>query len=316
MLAPDQALPVADDHLSVSDRWVLFARRRSASFLLADLENLKQSIERAAEQGDLPGPAQTLVMGPADAPSDDNWTPLSERVGASGNDEIPAAPEAEVTDLFFPKPFNDEQIEIIRRLKRSDGVVVQGPPGTGKTHTISNIICHAMATGHRVLVVSHGEPALAVLRDQLPDGVRDLAISITATEREGFKHLESAVRVLQSVVESIRPNEQSRLIRDLESSIVGLRERLAAADREIEQFAVSQLLPAFGCQRPAELAQKVVKAQERLGWFEDRPDGLSIDCVPMDDSTGWQSWGGIQRGRSRNSALAAWAYCGSALRPA
>jgi superfamily II DNA or RNA helicase len=57
--------------------------------------------------------------------------------------------------------------------------VVQGPPGTGKTHTIANIICRLLATGRRVLVVSHGETALRVIRDQLPDGVRDLTISIT-----------------------------------------------------------------------------------------------------------------------------------------
>ena len=100
-----------------------------------------------------------------------------------------------------------------------------------------------MATGRRVLVVSHGEPALAVLRNQLPEGVRDLAISITATEREGFKQLETAVRLLQSVVESIKPSEQSRLIRDLEASVVGLRTRLEEVDKEIERFALLQLAP-------------------------------------------------------------------------
>jgi hypothetical protein len=48
------------------------------------------------------------------------------------------------------RPFNNEQIEIVQRLDRSDGIVVQGPPGTGKTHAISNIIGHYMATGRRV----------------------------------------------------------------------------------------------------------------------------------------------------------------------
>ena len=57
----------AGEHLTVSDRWVLFARRRSDSFILADLENLKKSVEKAAEEGSLPGPAQTLVMGPSAA---------------------------------------------------------------------------------------------------------------------------------------------------------------------------------------------------------------------------------------------------------
>ena len=45
-------------------------------------------------------------------------------------------------DLYFPKEFNEAQVAIIRRLEKSEGVVVQGPPGTGKTHTIANVICH------------------------------------------------------------------------------------------------------------------------------------------------------------------------------
>ena len=183
-LAPDQSLPAADEKLSVSDRWVLFARRRSDSFLLTDVANLRQSVERVAERNELPGPARMLVMGPAEAPTQDVWKRLSHRVGETAGEAEPAL-SAEMGNLFFPKPFNDEQIEIVRRLEAADGIVVQGPPGTGKTHTISDIICHYMATGRRVLVASHGEPALAVLPDQLPEGVRDLAISITATEREG-----------------------------------------------------------------------------------------------------------------------------------
>ncbi|TXM64396.1 AAA domain-containing protein [Methylobacterium sp. WL120] len=282
-LAPHEPVPGAGENLTVSDRWVVFARNRSDSFLLADIENLKRSVKRAAEEHDLPGPARTLVMGPADKPSDDLWRPLSDRVGGTVDQAPESVGAAEVGDLFFPKPFNDEQMEIVRRLEATDGIVVQGPPGTGKTHTISNIICHYMATGRRVLVVSHGEPALAVLRDQLPDGVRDLAISITATEREGFRQLEAAVRLLQSVVESIKPSEQSRLIRDLEASVVGLRGRLNEVDAEIERFALRQLSPAFGDERPAELARRVTLSAVRHDWFEDRPGDASLDAMPRDE---------------------------------
>lgn len=200
-------------------------------------------------------------------------------MGVSGT---PSEPDEDSGEFFFPKPFNDEQIEIVRRLKRSDGVVVQGPPGTGKTHTISNIICHAMATGQRVLVVSHGEPALAVLRDQLPDGIRDLAIGITTTEREGLKQVENAVRLLHSVIENIRPNDQARLIRDLEASVVGLRDRLWATDQEIEEFAHRQMAPGLGGKRPAELASFVVASANACDWFLDRPDAPSEETAPPD----------------------------------
>lgn len=206
-IEPDQPIPLASERLSVSDRWVLFARRRSNNFLLDDIGRLKESIQRAAESGTLPGPARTLVMGPSQEQSQKGWGPLGDRIGTLLNQTFDGTAAAiDAADLFFPKPFNDEQVAIVKRLETTDGVVVQGPPGTGKTHTISNLICHYMATGRRVLVVSHGEPALAVLRAQLPSGVRDLAISVTATEREGFRQLETAVRFLQSVAEGIKPN--------------------------------------------------------------------------------------------------------------
>jgi superfamily II DNA or RNA helicase len=126
-------------------------------------------------------------MGPRDGVSSD-YEPLANNIGSQAtpvsivDDPI----DHDHGDLFFPKPFNNDQVEIIRRLEKSDGLVVQGPPGTGKTHTIANIICHMLATGRRVLVVSHGETALRVIREQLPEGVRDLSISITTSEREGL----------------------------------------------------------------------------------------------------------------------------------
>jgi very-short-patch-repair endonuclease len=280
---PGDPLPASREHLFVSDRWVLFARRRSDNFILADLQNLKRSVEQAAAEGALPGPAQTLVVGPTLLGSDDLWAPLSARLGDTAAGEQGSAAAGETTDLFFPKPFNDAQIEIVRRLETNDGIVVQGPPGTGKTHTISNIICHSMATGRRVLVVSHAEPALAVLRNQLPDGIRDLAISITATEREGFRQLETAVRLLQSVVESIKPSEQTRRIRDLEASVVGLRARLGQVDAEIAEIASLQLAPGATGERPAELARRVVEASKAFEWFADRPDRNSADCGLTDE---------------------------------
>ena len=271
-LEPTAPVPPADERLAVSDRWVLFARRRSDNFLLADIAKLKASVADKAERGDLPGPAKTLVMGPEERP-DGPWRPLSAGLGQSDHSAAESVVEAEAApDLFFPKPYNDEQIEIVRRLEQTDGIVVQGPPGTGKTHTIANIVCHYLATGRRVLVVSHGEPALAVLRGQLPDSVRDLAISITATEREGFKQLETAIRLLQSVVEAIRPGEQARVIKDVETAILRMRERLAAVDAEIAGIAAAQLAeaPGFG-KTPAELADLVAGSRERFAWFTDRP---------------------------------------------
>ena len=44
-LSPTAPVPAATSHLCVSDRWVIFVRRRSDNFLLNDISNLKSSIE-------------------------------------------------------------------------------------------------------------------------------------------------------------------------------------------------------------------------------------------------------------------------------
>lgn len=268
-LGASEPLPVGTAHLCVSDRWVAFARRRSENFLLKDLEELKRSIANATPN--LPGPATTLAMGPGD---EDRRHDIGMRsIIGSRIEPIEAfEDEAPLGDIFFPKPFNDEQVQIVRRLEKEDGVVVQGPPGTGKTHTISNIICHYLATGRRVLVVSHGEAALAVLRDKLPERVRDLAISVTSSERDGLKQIETAARLLQSIVQDLNVTAQMRVITDIESAIVTKRDQLRSIDSEIAAIARTHLSIAPGTALlPAQLAQSIVEQKARFDWFVDRP---------------------------------------------
>jgi len=146
----------------VTDRWVLFARPRSQHFVLEDIDWLRRSAGN--EEKKIEGLAERLVTHPSQEVGEDGWLPLSPHIGATTTGAEISHEPVGLTDIFFPKAFNDDQLEIIRRLSRSDGLVVQGPPGTGKTHTIANLICHAMATGQRVLVVSRAEAALSVLK--------------------------------------------------------------------------------------------------------------------------------------------------------
>ena len=71
-----------------------------------------------------------------------------------------------------------------------------GPPGTGKSQTITNVICHYVATGRRVLVTSKGEPATEVLQVKLPEGICELAILLGAGHAASFRRLEGAVEHL------------------------------------------------------------------------------------------------------------------------
>src|SRR5882672_6451123 len=163
----DRSLPKAGPELTVTDTWVLFARSRSSNFLLDDLARLRSNVEEIEE---IPGGPAALVSELPDEVED--RASVFFRGLSYGGTEIPAG--AKSFELYFPKPYNEEQVSIVQKLEVSDGVVVQGPPGTGKTHTIANIICHYLANGKRVLVASKGEPALSVLREQIPSGVRPL----------------------------------------------------------------------------------------------------------------------------------------------
>ncbi len=166
----------------------------------------------------------------------------------------------------------------MRRLAQSDGLVVQGPPGTGKTHTIANLICHAMALGQRVLVLSRGEAALAVLREQLPEKVRPLTISILSSERQGLRQVETAIREIQAVVEESRPEIRLSAIRRCEAEIVKIRDRLVAIDADLDRIAERQTAPVGPlAERPADLARKLAGSRERHAWFTDRPTAFASE---------------------------------------
>jgi len=101
--------------------------------------------------------------------------------------------------MTYARKHLDEAAEIIRRLEQSDGLVVQGPPGTGKTHTIANIISHMLATGRRVLVVSHGETALRVIQDQLPEGVLLVDEKLERFRAEVHERFEAVDRRFEAI---------------------------------------------------------------------------------------------------------------------
>jgi very-short-patch-repair endonuclease/transcription elongation GreA/GreB family factor len=274
-----EAEPLPDPEggfLTVSDRFVIFARRRSTNSVLRDIERLKTSVQSDdGKAAPIEGAARTLVLGPSDG-IDGDVLPLGDKIGEGGFADVlsdePIDPDH--GDLFFPKPFNDEQVEIIRRLEKSDGLVVQGPPGTGKTHTIANIISHMLATGRRVLVVSHGETALRVIQEQLPEGVRDLTISVTTSEREGTKQIEKAIGLMLGIVNTIDMNRarQVNLIRQLEADIVRNRKRLVEIDDKLAKIADRHLSPVPGStDKPYEAAKRVIEDAPAYSWFTDRP---------------------------------------------
>jgi AAA domain len=271
--AGNRTIPQPERRLRVTDTWVLFARPRQRNLFVRDLENFKTKLLEDGNSIKLP-PAVHQVVTEASSSNFEVTLPRFRGLSATGGD---SGGTGEATDLYFPKPFNDEQVRILQLLEVSDGVVVQGPPGTGKTHTIANIISHYLANGKRVLVSSMKEPALGEVRDKLPADIRPLAISLLTSEHEGIKQFEHAIQRIASEVQSLDRTGTRRDIAHIEESIDALHAALSRIDTEIERWARANLEPiCIDGERlsPYEAARLTVESRDTFSWLKDE---LSLD---------------------------------------
>ena len=147
-------------------------------------------------------------------------------------------------DILLAKEANDEQLQIIRRLEHSGSVIVQGPPGTGKTHTIGNLIGHLLAQGKSILVTAQTAKALRVVRDQVPQALRPLSVSVLGSDQDARRQLESSIssiteRLTGDTAESLLQKaqtfevERNQLLTRTTQLIHKLREALENEYREI-----------------------------------------------------------------------------------
>jgi very-short-patch-repair endonuclease/Cdc6-like AAA superfamily ATPase len=268
----DRSLPKADGTLRVTDTWVLFARPRTTSVFIQDLENLRK---RAEECKSYP-PAVLALVTDLETSNPVIELPVFRGVSAPCDTGLNHSATEKARDIYFPKPFNDEQLRIIQLLEVSDGVIVQGPPGTGKTHTIANVICHYLAEGKRVLVTSMKDPALREVQEKLPDEIRPLAISLLSSEQEGMKQFEHAIQRIASEVQSIDRVSTARTIRHLEDQIDQFHSRLVGLDLKIRTWAkrnLSKITIDNEQIDPQEAAREITGQSDIFDWL---PDTLGI----------------------------------------
>lgn len=270
----DRGLPELNHQFLVTDSWVIFARKKSTHAFTEDVRRLREHVEELTE---LEGGPRALVADPTDDLRQDIsrfyrgvWGIIKSSFG--GDKTTQEDPE----ELYFPKPYNSEQLDIIDRLNVSDGVVVQGPPGTGKTHTIANIICHYLAHGKRVLVTSSGEAALRVLRDKLPEGIKTLVVSQLQDERDGAKQLERSIKHIAGEVAGASLESLRLEIRNLEKTIDSLHLSLRSYETQMREWATEQVAPVPGdaeSRTPIDVAKLVYEQHMRWSWF---PDAIGI----------------------------------------
>lgn len=193
-------------------------------------------------------------------------------IQASDNDETRKKDEL-YTDIYFPKAYNEEQIQIIDKLSTRNKILVQGPPGTGKSHTIANLIAHLLAHGKTILITAHTKRALTVLKNQLPDEIKPLCVNLLGNDSQSVNDLESSVvNIIKkfdyaSDLESERNiNKQSQslinskqLQGELEEKLLNIKE-FDTRKHNINEFYNGSLL---------EISKKILEDTEKNNWFKD-----------------------------------------------
>jgi hypothetical protein len=270
---PGESSPDAAEHLAVSDRWVIFARPRTKRSILRDIERFRDAIDRIAmAEGEIPVLARVLAFGTGDDTPTGIRPALSGVIGRPIDIEpVAERASAEFGDLFFPLPSNADQIDVVRRLQTSDGLVVRAAPGPAKTNAIVNVVCHHLALGQRVLVVCRGGASLQELHDKFPAAIRDLTIGLTGGDRQELAQVEAAVRRLQLIVETIKPRDHADLINKAERDVIATRR--AVSDLTEEAADIARNTPAFA-ELPIDLVRKLIVEADAHAWFEDRPPTL------------------------------------------
>src|SRR5215471_8607266 len=268
---------VPGEQLVVTDAWVVFARPRTNNFLIEDLHRLKEKLESGCPIPE--GPASLVT------PASDELVGFEPNAfrGLSSRGEPGTTPR----ELYFPLPYNHEQLTIAHQLEHAHCVSVQGPPGTGKTHTIANIICHYLATGRRVLVTSRGEPALEVLQSKIPEEVRPLTVALLAGDREGIRQFRASIEAIQHQVSQLNPDIVDEEIGGDRDAIERTHAELDQLDRHMDEIAAAQLseVQIGGRALRAEaLAELVVDGLASHGWFDDDLPATGKNEPPLTDA--------------------------------
>jgi very-short-patch-repair endonuclease len=248
---------------AIAATWVLMVRRRATMYrrFFGDLRDGLLSGEL-----EVPEPFVAVV---ADEPG---------RLEVAGRPGESDSWRRSAERLLMPLPANPEQEQVAVRIAQHRGVTVQGPPGTGKTHTIANLTSHLVGHGKRVLITSQKEQALSVLRDKIPESIRDLSVAVLGSSATSLGQLEQSVRSIYENAVALDRAAARRGIRALDEELTsiqrdigGLRTRIAASiARERDTFMLGTVAHS-----PSTLGKWLAEHEAELGYI---PDAVAPDA--------------------------------------
>jgi superfamily I DNA and/or RNA helicase/very-short-patch-repair endonuclease len=188
-------------------------------------------------------------------------------------------------NIYFPKKYNEEQVEIVEKIRRNSKVLVQGPPGTGKSHTIANLICHLLANGKRVLVTAYTTRALEVLKNQLPVEFQSLAVNLLSSDNNSIQDLDKSVNAINDELSTNSDlNQLKGQIEKIGIDIISIKKKIALTKNEWlsvkESSTRLQILNEEYQGHLTDLAEKLEKDIQRFSWFTDKvSDSGKIELI-------------------------------------
>ncbi|MEM9133355.1 MAG: AAA domain-containing protein [Actinomycetota bacterium] len=273
VIADAEFVPLADEIGAVDDHWRivdvegLFHRRRPVRY-----EAYFKALDAALDNGYLPDTWAAIL---ADEPT---AAPLSEHIGTNRQ------PWSSLDDrILSPLPLNAQQRSVLTRLSTNAGVTVQGPPGTGKSYAIAALTSHLLTHGLRVLICAEKPHPLQVIRQQMPEELRELCVAVLGDDRSANQQLEASIGAITTRVNAVDPDRDQAHLDDLDDHLDRIRRRLAdlrsheLTIRQSEQQTLHLDDTELGV---AEAARTVADTAEADGWL---PDDVAPDTpLPLD----------------------------------
>ncbi|MDD3534756.1 MAG: AAA domain-containing protein [Candidatus Cloacimonetes bacterium] len=195
-------------------------------------------------------------------------------------------------DYLFPLPYNNEQLDIVKKLQNQDVVRVQGPPGTGKSHTIANIISHFVAEGKSIMVVSKNSKALSVIKEKLPKEIQDLAATLLGDGRSNEALIQSVKSIIHHLSSSYSQEELYEILKRrlaLKQKYESLKEDFITRIEQNQKRYQIEKIPAV-LERRFEKELDKEKKVSAATLAEIYAEHISLEN-PIKDKIDWQSAG-------------------------
>ena len=245
-------------HAQIISSPVMFLRKRTLGYS-AFLENIIAEINDKGESI-LPGFFYTMA---GNHKEEQSYESINDDWNYSGIDN----------DILLTLPANNEQLKIIKYLDRYGAVLVQGPPGTGKTHTIANLIGHLLSQGNSVLVTSHTEKALTVLKDKVYKdeynkdlNLQSLCISLLSSKSQK-NEMDEAINEIASKGTTLDLHESEQKISNLKkerAALIDESQKKSQQLLEIRAMEYTDIVYNNETITPIEAAKYIKKGENTL----------------------------------------------------